>query len=229
MGHSKGRPGRPRASGPSTSGLSPRGEILDAAANLFTNLGYAATTTRAIAEQAGLRQASLYYHFPGKDDLLAALLEDTTRPLLTLAERLTQHGERPEVRLWALCRSHGRFLAASRHNVGALYLLPELGAERFAEFRAQRDALKATYRSLVEAAASGHALAGDDLVMRTHLIFGLVESVILVRRENPALDTDALSRHSADAALRVAGCADGLLARVRSAATDLLSRLGVAA
>ena len=81
--------GRPRASGAAASKQDARQALLGAAAELFTAAGYTATTTRAIAESAGLRQASLYYHFPAKEDILAALLAETVRPsLLALPVRV---------------------------------------------------------------------------------------------------------------------------------------------
>lgn len=49
--------------------------ILDAAAQLFGQLGYAATTTNKVAERAGVSIGSLYQYFPDKDALLLALAE----------------------------------------------------------------------------------------------------------------------------------------------------------
>ncbi|TVS14821.1 MAG: TetR/AcrR family transcriptional regulator [Gammaproteobacteria bacterium] len=49
--------------------------ILDAAAQLFGELGYAATTTNKVAERAGVSIGSLYQYFPDKDALLLALAE----------------------------------------------------------------------------------------------------------------------------------------------------------
>ncbi len=60
--------------------------ILDAAAQLFERLGYAAATTNKIAERAGVSIGSLYQYFPNKDALLYALGE---RHVLELSERLT--------------------------------------------------------------------------------------------------------------------------------------------
>jgi AcrR family transcriptional regulator len=52
-----------------------RGEILEVAAELFTDRGYEATSLREIAERLGITKAALYYHFRSKDDILRALLE----------------------------------------------------------------------------------------------------------------------------------------------------------
>ena len=50
------------------------GRILDAAANLITHYGYAKTTVDDIARAAGVAKGAIYLHWPGKDELLAALL-----------------------------------------------------------------------------------------------------------------------------------------------------------
>lgn len=48
--------------------------VLDVAEQLFIQRGYAAITLRDIADQLGMRQASLYYHFPeGKEQLFVAM------------------------------------------------------------------------------------------------------------------------------------------------------------
>lgn len=49
--------------------------ILDAAARLFAERGYAATTTRAIAEAAGVNEVTLFRHFDSKRGVLRALGE----------------------------------------------------------------------------------------------------------------------------------------------------------
>ena len=49
--------------------------ILQAAAELFAEHGYARATTNKIARRAGVSVGSLYQYFPNKDSLLATLLE----------------------------------------------------------------------------------------------------------------------------------------------------------
>lgn len=56
-----------------------RSQILQAAARLFRDQGYAATTLRQIAEAADMQAGSIYYHFASKDDLLHEILDTGLR------------------------------------------------------------------------------------------------------------------------------------------------------
>jgi len=51
------------------------------ALELFTEQGYEKTSLREIADRLGIKQASLYYHFPSKDALLAGIVEDLMAPV----------------------------------------------------------------------------------------------------------------------------------------------------
>src|SRR3954453_302683 len=51
-----------------------RPEVLDAALGLFLEHGYDGTSMQAIAERAGVTKPVVYACFPGKDELLWALL-----------------------------------------------------------------------------------------------------------------------------------------------------------
>ncbi|WP_405610920.1 TetR/AcrR family transcriptional regulator [Streptomyces sp. NBC_00076] len=200
------RVGRPRAAQRPDSGLEPRAELLTAAAELFTTLGYGATSTRAVAERAGMRQASMYHYVSGKEELLAQLLESTVTPSLAYARELLADDTVPaEDRLWELCRGDVEVLCGGTHNLGGLYLLPEVRAERFAGFHAVRAELKDAYRQLIAATAAGGALAKSALDLRTDLVFGLIEGVILVHRSDPERPVSVFAEATADAALRIVG------------------------
>jgi len=60
--------------------------ILDAAEELLLRDGYDATTMAAIARGAGVASNAVYWYFPGKDDLLAAVLERRLERAATSAD-----------------------------------------------------------------------------------------------------------------------------------------------
>jgi AcrR family transcriptional regulator len=201
--------GRPRLEQSRRPGNTAREEILDAAAELFTNLGYASTSTRRIADAVGMRQASLYHHFATKDDILDALLAGTVDEPLKLAAELLDESGRAAPRLHALVVGDVTQLCASRWNLGALYLLPELRLDRFEQFRLRRAELRGCYRALAaevidECDGPAHA---DDLPFR------LVESVIN-RRSDDVDCPDDQPWVIAEGALRTLGF-DGNFAELR--------------
>ncbi len=59
-----------------TGEISTRARILDAALKLFSRYGFAGTSVRQLARAVGLRESSLYNHFPGKKAILEALIAE---------------------------------------------------------------------------------------------------------------------------------------------------------
>lgn len=209
---SEGR-GRPRLEQSRRPGKTAREEILDAAAELFTTVGYAATSTRRIADAVGMRQASLYHHFATKDDILDALLAGTVdEPLALAADLIAQHGPAAE-RLHALVVGDVSQLCAKRWNLGALYLLPELRVDRFEQFRISREQLRGRYRQL----AAQVIAECDGVPDADDLPFRLVESVINRRSDDGACPPET-PWIIADGAVRILGWhGDAAALRDRSA------------
>jgi len=52
--------------------------VLDAGLHLFSHHGYRATTVRDIADRAGVSTGNLYHHFPDKEAIFRALLDEYT-------------------------------------------------------------------------------------------------------------------------------------------------------
>lgn len=200
------RAGRPRLHAQRRPGTTARDEILDAASELFTTLGYAATSTRTIAESVGIRQASLYHYFKTKDDILCALLSQTVSPTLSFIPELqdTQPGLTEAQQLHALAAFDGQQLLSGRWNLGALYLLPELRDAKLEPFFSDRERLRRHYLrlSLVIAGQTGVDEAAADLPFR------LVESLVNMWSTPQGPQRERLPVHVADACLRVLGVPD---------------------
>lgn len=198
--------GRPRLSPRQRQGLSAREEILDAAAQLFSEQGYSATSTRAIAMAVGIKQASLYYHFANKEQILSELLVDTVAPSLEAASALSGRSDPPEARLWALAAYDVRLLCSGRWNVGALYQLPELRSTTATPFHEQRRQLRAAYGALVREGVERGSFTAPDVEIANDLVFGLVESVVPIRQDRGRLDASTLAPAVAEGCLRLLAC-----------------------
>ena len=67
--------------------------IVNAAAHVFAEMGYAAGTTNAIALEAGVSIGSLYSYFPDKDAILAELVQrHIDDGIREISSRLAQPG-----------------------------------------------------------------------------------------------------------------------------------------
>jgi AcrR family transcriptional regulator len=83
---------------------STRERILREASTLFAQRGYAGTSTRDIASAVGIRQPSLFHHFPSKAAIADALLEYAVGTALAQARRIATMDEPASVRLYAFAQ-----------------------------------------------------------------------------------------------------------------------------
>jgi AcrR family transcriptional regulator len=208
------RAGRPRLTTQRRPGTTAHDEILDAAGELFTTLGYTATSTRTIAEAVGIRQASLYHYFKTKDDILCALLSQTVTPTLMVVDSLADAAPALTAaeHLHALALFDGRQLLEGRWNLGALYLQPELRGARLEPFWSDRERLRLHYLALSKAivAETGVDEAAADLPFR------LVESLVNMWTKQPGPERAKLPEHVADACIRVLGLPDSATPELRA-------------
>jgi AcrR family transcriptional regulator len=196
-------------------------EILDAAGELFTTNGYSSTSTRRIAESAGIQQASIYHHFSTKQAILMTLLLTTVESPLAVAQRLLVEKRPASVRLHALIQFDAAQLFDSRWNLGALYLLPEVRGEAFEDFQTARTDLRNAYAALTDQAMKEGEGASPTAFLR-EVPFRLVETAINMRTDSGFV-ASSLSIEFADIALRAIGVAP-LTEEEKEEATSLAER-----
>jgi AcrR family transcriptional regulator len=80
--------------------------ILDQAARLFREKGYAATSMRDIAAAVDMLPGSLYYHFAAKEDLLVAVYEQGVRLITDKVRAAIARRSEPWQRLEAAAVAH---------------------------------------------------------------------------------------------------------------------------
>jgi AcrR family transcriptional regulator len=86
--------------GPRMAGEERRLQILRVAVSLFSQKGFRGTTTKEIANLAGVSEAMVFRHFANKDELYAAILDhkacsgDTLKPEQIVADAIAQKDDR---------------------------------------------------------------------------------------------------------------------------------------
>jgi AcrR family transcriptional regulator len=87
--------------------------VLEAAARLFHERGYAGTAMGDVAQALGISRPGLYYYFASKDAILEALVEEVTVAIGAMATSLASSTHDPEATLREMTRRHAGFVAAN--------------------------------------------------------------------------------------------------------------------
>lgn len=126
--------------------------LLDAAARLFADKGYVATSMRDIAQDCGMLPGSLYYHFAAKEDLLVAVYERGVQELLANVRTAIAKESEPWSRLQAACTAHLQtVLRRSDYAQVLIRVLPDDVAPAAARLAELRDEYEKQFATLVGA------------------------------------------------------------------------------
>jgi TetR/AcrR family transcriptional regulator, cholesterol catabolism regulator len=82
-----------------------RADVVDAAARVFAQRGYHATSIEDLIEATGLTRGGLYHYTDSKQALLFAIFDELMDPLLERARELLAEPGSPEDHLRALTRA----------------------------------------------------------------------------------------------------------------------------
>ncbi len=146
-----------------------RERLLAEAAAFLRRRGAEGTTMRALARHLGIGAASLYYHFPDRDALLAECLERELVGLETAVLRAAAGGGAPAERVAAILAAHIAFQlrwagrAGRRHGrAGLAPLLEGLPPARRRRIDARQRAIVGALRAvLTEGSVAGELLVPD--------------------------------------------------------------------
>jgi len=150
-----------------------RERVLAEAARLFSEQGYAAVSTAAIARAAGVAEGSVFHHFGSKQDLLkavgerygsafAAAMFDGVTPAATIA---TVEG---------MVRRAFDFVAGTWPGFGLFLLSDDPSVAQ----RANRLAITQAVERILDRWSRGHILGDVDAPVVAELLFGLTESAL---------------------------------------------------
>ena len=159
-----------------------RGALIAAARKLFTERGYAATSTTEIAARAGVTRGALYHHFPAKHDLFRAVFEQLEREVTEHVAKEALTGGDPLDQLRAGSRAYlDVCLDAAVQRVVLVEGPSVLGWEMWQEIESRYG-----YGLVVaglEAAMTAGLIEAQPVAPLAHVLFGaLTEAGMVVAR-----------------------------------------------
>jgi AcrR family transcriptional regulator len=160
-----------------------REAILAAGEELFARHGFAGTSSRAIAEGAGLRQPSLFHWFPSKEAILERLLERTLAPSLQFAEAHAGDPAPAADRLERLLRFDVQKLCEYPFDP-AIVFSPEAHQPHFRRFWGDRARFLRHVHALIAQGVAEGDLAAADTELASRAILGMGESTLFWARRS---------------------------------------------
>jgi len=94
--------------------LARRRQLLDAAMEIFVARGYHAAAMDEIAERAGVSKPVLYQHFPGKQELYLALLDESVESLVETVRTALRSTNENKQRVSATFSAYFEYVAEHR-------------------------------------------------------------------------------------------------------------------
>jgi TetR/AcrR family transcriptional regulator, fatty acid metabolism regulator protein len=157
-----------------------RDRILDAALNIFSSQGYHETKMDEIVKEAGTSKGSIYFHFPNKERLFIALVDQFADVLERRATDAIQHAPQGMARVqaalesvletFAKYRRPAKILLVQAVGLGSLFEKKRLDVtDRFAAL---------IKRYLDEAVAMGE-IAPVDTAVVSHAWMGAIYNVVI--------------------------------------------------
>jgi len=191
--------------------------ILDAAAELFFERGYMATTINAVCDKLGVTKPFVYYYFKDKSDILEAISFEAASQTMTAlrrgAEGKTTADERLKGALREFLSSHvSLFEAGSLFLKEEPYFTPEARAKMRVFARDFRDDLTALLNHALEAGL----IPKQDIGLTASAIGGVVGFMYTWYRPKGPLPPEAIVERLLEIVLRTAGYQEPAKAKRRS-------------
>ncbi len=200
LAHTPARRGRPPKNPADSDEGNRRRQLIDGAARLFRNQGFAATSTRDIAAAAGMRSGSPFYHFESKSALLYVVMEEgmaqasasQAKALSALPDQAT-----PRDRLHVLIRHHFEVLLGPKADFipVMLYEWRSLTAQQRKSIAHIKDGYEAAWMPALDALHASGDLQADPVAARL-FIFGALNWSVQWFSARGALSLDALTEQA---------------------------------
>ncbi|MER7113478.1 TetR/AcrR family transcriptional regulator [Saccharomonospora azurea] len=185
------RRGRPRR-GPDPERFR---EIVEAAAEVFLEKGYSATSIQDISDRVGILKGSLYHYVRSKEDFLYRIIKDVYDEAIADIRKVSELEAEPLEKLAEFIRLHVRF-AASHLTAYTIQLreFEQLSAERREEIRRGGETYVEALQVILEEAQEEGVVDGSlDPRLASIIITGELNSMTRWYSPQGALSADELA------------------------------------
>jgi AcrR family transcriptional regulator len=170
-------------------------EIIDAAARVFAERGYHGTSTQAIADVLGMRQASLYYYFSSKEAALEIVCLRGTDGFVEAAEAAAGGEGTPLEKLARLIAAHLAPIE-TRHDYVKVFInerryLPDASRRRLG--RKTRHIERCFERVILAGIADGSIRRDTDARLAILAVLGMCNAVINWRAADRGRDIEEVA------------------------------------
>jgi len=171
-----------------------RDQILQAAAHIFRQKGFHASSMQAIASAVDLQKATLYHHIASKQEILLALLDLALDLLIADLEPIVASSASPAGKLRQAMAAYLRRMADDA-DLAAVLLLEyrSLEAPLLAKHVERRDRFEALWRSIIDEGIQTGAFRPVDPAMAGFALLGVQNWMITWYRPNGRLAPEELA------------------------------------
>lgn len=166
--------------------------ILEAAARIFSEKGFHATSMQDIADAVHLQKASLYHHFSSKQEILVDILDHALDLINTRLELVLSQSLSPEEKLRQAMVSYFQTIAENR-NLSAVLLLElrSLDPELKARQASRREKFEKLWRDLIIEGKQQGIFTDVDPSLTGRAILGVMNwTVTWYRSDGPRSATE---------------------------------------
>lgn len=171
-----------------------RQAIVDSAATLFEQQGYATASMESIARQVGLAKPTLYHYFASKDDILFAIHEEFIDLLIERIHERSARSLAPSEQLQGVVEDVLGLMNSHRGHVRVFFEhYRELPAAQQDVIRAKRDAYESVVTGIIESGIAAGQLRSVNPRLLSLAMFGMTNWAYQWFRADGPLDVADLA------------------------------------
>ncbi|MFM8321038.1 MAG: TetR/AcrR family transcriptional regulator [Chloroflexota bacterium] len=176
-----------------------RDDILTAAAQIFSQKGFHATSMADIAEAVHLQKASLYHHISSKQELLVEMLDTALDLLIQRMEGVMAEALPPDRKLRQAMIAYLNVMIENRELAAVLLLEHRsLEPEFLARHTPRRDRFERLWRDLIQQGLDAEVFCCMDPVISARALLGVMNWTITWYKPGGPLTADLLAGQFAD-------------------------------